>query len=217
VAHLTGHSVADLHRGCLQASIAHALGALEHPTVATAHGWDGCNYNVQDHAGAIGTVSFAAVGVFGGFFDVHVDREPLRGYLDDLDPALAELARSETLQYLLQTVNGRTEPVVTTVVWSEGQQLAAREPWPEALRHGARLIEKQLLPPDVALQRWRELFDLTEEQTTIAAALFARRIDAGSAPVVLDPAARAEIERHEPAGRDRCLALLAEVRIVAVS
>jgi hypothetical protein len=215
VAHRIGHTVGDLHRGCLLASIAHAFGALEHPSVANEHGWDQGNYNVQDHQGSIGTVSFAPVGAFGGFVSAHSERGPLSGYLADLDPAVARLARDEALQYLLQRVDGRTEPVVTAIVWSDGSQLMSWDPWPEALRNGAQLIEKQLLPPANALERWRELFDLSESQAEIVAALYERRLGAGSTAIELTTGERAEIDRHPPAGRDRCLALLAEVGIVA--
>jgi hypothetical protein len=82
------------------------------------------------------------------------------------------------LQYLLQDVSGTIMPLVTAVFWSDpnGPGIAAGEPWPDVVKNGAVLVERQLLGNEVALSKWAEACALSAAEKALVEAIYRRRV-----------------------------------------
>ena len=194
---------AELRKGCVLATIAHAIFTVRSPELANEQSWDGPNYSVQDSQGALGTVTFDARVTVGAFFDAHSERNPLAsGAHYDLATFLAEMptdvrsiADEETLQYLLQEYEGATVAVITSVFWSDQDGLITPEPWEDAFANGAHLIRTQLLPPDEAIEAWRSHYELSPGQVDLLGSLFARRTASEVAVVMTDEDKAALLEQ----------------------
>jgi len=217
----TNFSAADLRKGCLLSTIAHAIFIAHNVELAHEQSWDGINYNIQDTQGALGTITFAKAGVVGAFFDLHSPRNPLTAEVSyDLDALLAEmpaglrkLAEDEALQYLIQDLNGAEMPVITAIFWEEDGRLVSMEPWTDVLLNGAHLIETQLLPEAGAIDVWRSHYGFSQSQVALLQSLFTRKLAASELPLVLTIAEKAELLRKGSEGLDQTRELLAGVGI----
>jgi len=54
-----GLSKEELWKGCILASLAHAIMVAHHPNLSNEHSWDELNYSVQDSSGGRGTITFS--------------------------------------------------------------------------------------------------------------------------------------------------------------
>ena len=213
-------SPAELRNGCVLATIAHAIFTGHTPELANEQSWDGPNYSVQDSQGAIGTVTFDARATVGAFFDAHSQRNPLAsGAHFDLTTFLAEMpadvrsvAHDEALQYLLQEYEGTTVPVITSVFWSDRDELVTPEPWEDTFANGAHLIRTQLLPPDEGIEAWRSHYELSPGQVDLLQSLSARRTATEGAVVMSDEDMAVLVEQGRD-GLEQSRELLASVGI----
>ncbi len=69
---------------------------------------------------------------------------------------------------------------MTAAFWSDldGPYVAAAEPWPEVVKHGAELVELQFTEEAAAFERIAVDFDLGLEELALLRPLFARRLAA---------------------------------------
>jgi hypothetical protein len=206
------YRVHDLHEGCVLATIAHAVASLSYPELAAEQSWTGPSYNVQDSAGTLGTITFHAAGIFGAFFDVRSSRaaraNEVTAHLDDTPEPLL-VARDETLQFLLQDVDGRVQPVITSAFWSEADLLASWEPWASVRAHGAHLIDRQLAGGDAPPESWQLAQSLTDAQLELVRRIHQHRR--------LNDEDHAAIARYTRAARDACIEVLAQIGIALSS
>lgn len=174
-------------------SIAHAIFVARAPFLAHEQSWSGRNYSVQDSQGSRGTIAFGTDDdEFVAVFYLHTSPRnplaygraipPLELPVHDVPGELAPLAR-EAMQYVLQDVDGKACPVLTSAFWSNPKtdSIASGEPWADALEHGACLVARQMLPADVAMEQWATDFGFSQSQTALTEALFLRRISARQA------------------------------------
>lgn len=215
--------------GSLLASIAHAIFVARAPFMAHEQSWDGQNYNLQNSEGSRGTIAFGEDKTnFVAVFYVQTsgrnplkqpsrDRDEASAFLRNIPDQLEPLSR-EALQYVLQEVDGRIMPVITAAFWSDlsGSRVTAGEPWPDVVRHGAALIKNQLLPAEIAIERWAAEFEFTPTQTALTEALFKRRLAAmeGAVQLTLPEAQYVREMACSDAGLQACKQSLGEVGIV---
>jgi hypothetical protein len=210
----------ELRKGCVLATIAHAIFTARSPELTNEQSWDGQNYSVQDSQGAIGTVTFDPRVTVGAFFDAHSERNPfasgahydLPTFLTEMPADVRSVADDETLQYLLQEYEGAAVAVVTSVFWSNHEGLVAPEPWEDAFANGAHLIRTQLLPSDQAIEAWRSHYDLSPAQVDLLRSLFARRTASEGAVAMSDEDKAALVEQGSD-GLEQSRELLASVGI----
>jgi hypothetical protein len=214
-------SPAELWQGCVLATIAHAIFTAGHPELANEQSWDGFSYNIQDSQGSLGTITFAEEGTVGAFFDSHSSRNPfssgepydMNSRLVEMPADLRALAEHEALQYLIQDYNGADVPLITTAFWSEGDFLAAAEPWADVFSNGAHLVQTQLRRTDESIGVWRSHYGLTSSQVGLLRSLFARKVAASEAPIILTSQEKAALLERGSQGLDQSRALLAEVAV----
>lgn len=183
----------QLWRGVILSTIAEAVwccGIDAYPDQA----WVGPNYTVADQQSAVGTVTFQEDQVVGVFCDVHSPRDVTqnagqfdwRPYFVGIPPKLLALAEQHALRIQLSGYPG----TVTAVFWSDGEYLAAAEPWPSVYQHGAHVLRHALLDADSAMATWQAENHLSSAQLALVRALFERRMGSMELPVPVTGAER---------------------------
>lgn len=104
----------ELWKGCIFTSIAHAIMTAHYPEFSHESSWDGMNYSLQDSQGARGTVTFHPEHVVAAFQDINSERDVKEAlsYFENAGEKVKEIAEAETLQYLLEDIDGRAMPFV---------------------------------------------------------------------------------------------------------
>jgi hypothetical protein len=135
--------------------------------------WDGINYNISNSGGCFGTFSFINdKEMIGVSFDKNSKRNPFdtennshydyRQFFKEVPENIVKYAERETLQYMLQDLNGKEYSIITSLAWSENKIIMTNEPWDSALENGLFILEKQLLPVQESMQSWKEYYGLND-------------------------------------------------------
>ena len=178
----------QLHEGCLQAAITHAVAVGLFPELNYEHSWDSMNYCMNDSQGCRATITFHDKYIIAVFQDIHKldwKRNALDFFIDAPDE-LIKIAKDEALQYVLQEVDGEIKPIITAAFWGTWDQLNRTQPYSDIISNGGKIINTQLLRYDEALEEWRVNYDLDTKQICLIQKLFDRRISANCEPVFLD-------------------------------
>lgn len=180
----------DLYKGCLIASLAHAIMVARYPDLSYEQSWDSFNYSVQDAEGGRGTITFKNGLCFGAF---RVDRL-IRESLNDetifglLPIELQQIAQHETLQYmLLDNELGQVKPVVTTLFWSDHNGTMASSHTPlQFFEKGGQLIKRQVMDLSLALESWQAYYNMSKEHVLLLSRLFEGKLISPNYLITLD-------------------------------
>jgi hypothetical protein len=179
----------QLWEGCILASIAHAIMVAHYPELSNEQSRDGINYNVQDSSGTRGTITFHPnylVGAFRNEYNKRVSGN--RVALDFFKGAPQEvnvLASNETLQYLLDEIDGDTVPVITTAFWGNNDGFYSNDNFEDFIENGGFLIERQASDFDTAINEWKEDYEMSESQINLLHSIFERKISDPAGEIAL--------------------------------
>jgi hypothetical protein len=182
----------QLWKGCILASIAHAIMVAHYPDLSNEHSWDGINYNVQDNAGSRGTITFHHDNFVAAFRNDNSNRFIMGSLLDEyfigVKKEIVELANTETLQYLLEKVDGdgQITPVISTAIWGSGNKLFSGDTFDEMLRCGGFLLKKQVLDLNSAIEAWNKYYDMSKQQLELLKSIYDRKIASYARKIFLD-------------------------------
>lgn len=87
------------------------------------------------------------------------------------------LANNEALQYVLEDVEGITKPVISAAFWGTWEQLNSVQSCDDIIENGGHIIHSQLLPYHVAMDEWRDYYDLDTKQIALIQKLFNQKIN----------------------------------------
>jgi hypothetical protein len=178
-----------LLKGCILAAIAHAIMVAHYPDFSNEHSWDGINYSVQNSEGARGTITFHPQYCIGAFRDDNSDRsnkiKKATDYLKGAPKEIIEVAEIEALQYLLDSVKGKTIPLITSAFWSEGNNLYSSDTQDDMYEHGGFLLERQVMDINDSMEAWKEYYEMSEQQGELLELAFSRKIANPSVPIIL--------------------------------
>jgi hypothetical protein len=171
-----------------------------YPLLSHEQSWKGMNYSVQDSMGSRGTVAFGDGRFVALVFDDKSAANPFRSkapysvehVLGSVPPERSELAERAS-RYLLQNYDGKSVPVITAAFWDGERTVEAAQPWADVVSNGARLLRRQLMPPEEALREWDEYYEMSPAQLDLARALCRRRLDAADGSLPLSDAEWATI------------------------
>lgn len=173
-----------LWKGCMLASIAHAIMVAYYPEVSNEHSWDGMNYSIQDSAGARGTITFSQDYFVAVFRDDNSERLSKKNniceykhYFDGAPSEIIELAKQETLQYLLQKVDENIVPLITTAIWGDETETFSNDTFKDMQNNGGFLIRRQTLDIEEAFDSWKEYYDMTEQQYKLLRDIYKRKVE----------------------------------------
>ncbi|MFJ7915641.1 MULTISPECIES: hypothetical protein [unclassified Lysinibacillus] len=201
--------------GCILASIAHAIMVAHYPELSNEHSWDDINYNVQDSSGARGTITFNPNYVVGTFRNEFSERE----YIDALDyfngapKEVNQLAVNETLQYLLDELNGDTVPVITTAFWEGDVGTYSNDSFEDFIENGGFLIESQTKDIETAINEWKEYYDMSDSQINLLYSIFERKISNPSGEIILKDSEIKMIQSDDEEGLNESRISFAELGI----
>jgi hypothetical protein len=182
----------QLWRGCLVASIAHAIMVAHYPELSNEHSWDGMNYSIQDGEGTRATITFHPEFCVSAFRDDSSDRikainnvKQAKEYFKGAPQEIVSVGETETLQYLLENVGGKVVPIITTAFWGIGQRLVATDSFEEMYQNGGFLLERQVMEFNKSIESWGEYYDMSSKQCELLKTIFNRKINGGEEEILL--------------------------------
>ena len=167
-----------LYEACILSSLTHAVAVGMYPELNYEHSWDKINYSMNDFEGCRATITFHKNHIIAVFQDsscVHTDVNAL-DFFEGAPKEIIELAKNETLQYVLENVDGIVKPVISTAFWGDWNELYSISSFDEIFEKGAHIIETQLLPFDEAMNEWSDYYELDESQIKFIKHLFDKKI-----------------------------------------
>jgi hypothetical protein len=177
-------SVDNLWNGCMLASIAHAIMVAHYPELSHEQSWDGTNYSVQNSAGTRGGVTFKNEHCVAAFRNDNSERlnntvghTDASNYFEGANSEILLLAESDTLQYLLDCVDGEVKPVVTTAFWGHAGSLFSIDTSSEMLKNGGNLLARQMMDVGSAINSWKEYYGMTEKLVLLLKSIYAQKIE----------------------------------------
>ena len=169
----------DLYDNCLYSSIAHAISNVRYPFFAYAQSWDAQNYSFH-YGSSRGTIAFdLRNGILAGA--IRDEKSSRRNWypkfkaielFDNVSETVKNLADNETLQYLLDEINGITMPVATTAFWSEGNKIIVGDDWNDFLNNGGEFISNIICSLQELNAYWREEYMFSSEESELVDHLF---------------------------------------------
>jgi hypothetical protein len=179
----------QLWKGCILAGLAHAIMVAKYPLMANEQSWDNLNYSVQDSSGQRGTVSFARQKCVAAFRNDNSERIneiiDLERFFLGAPSDIVDLANKEALQYLLDEVEGKIKPLITTAFWADDSNIHMNDSVEEMFVNGGNLIAYQLMDTEMAIAAWKETYDMNEEQIQLLKSIYERKIENPDSPIIL--------------------------------
>lgn len=179
----------EIWQGCVLASIAHAISVAQYPEFSHEHSWDGLNYNVQDSSGARGTITFHPKYLVAAFRDDNSERVTgninALEYFKDSPEEVKMLASNETLQYLLEDIDGKSVPVITTAFWGNREASHSQDELDVLIENGGFLLERQTTDIETAINEWQEYHEMSDLSINLLKSIFYRKIENPSKIIIL--------------------------------
>ena len=111
----------ELYDACILSTLYHLVGELKEPLFSYEQSWNGNHYHRINDEGR-GTITFFDDGFVGAFrFEGSRrlrEKFDIDKILNEMPKKYREIAESETLQYLLENVDGEVQPSITTFIWN---------------------------------------------------------------------------------------------------
>ena len=178
----------QLWKGCILASLAHAIMVATYPFITNEQSWDGMNYNVQDSCGKRGTVSFRdgyCVAVFRDDNSRRVIRDvSAESYLLGAPREIIELANNEAFQYVLDSVDGKIVPLITSAFWGR-ECMFSNDALENVLANGGELLENQMIPINEAIDLWKDFYDMNDRHIELLKSLYERKVNRANETIIL--------------------------------
>lgn len=210
-----GWTYKELWEGSILLSIAHAIFVADAPELAYENSWDGFNYNLNNSQGIRGTVTFHPAFFVAAFRNDGVlsDSLDVEDYFNQAPEKVIQLAEEETLQYLLDDVNGETLPSITTAVWGEKEQSFSSHQFDEMLENGGEVLEIQSMNPTAAFETCEEEFEFTQEQLMVLKKLYHLKIAQPNETIILNQSDIKAIGSENEEGINESKILFSEIGI----
>ena len=179
-----------IFKGCLIASISHAIMTNVYPELAYEQSWDGTNYSIQDSQGLRGTITFEndyCIGAFRNeesFFECNENL--CEKILSTFPLSIIDVAQKETLQYMLIDNDGMIMPSVTSIFWADNTTIYYCESNQQSLKQDLTLISRILLPDEEAIKEWKNYYEMNNDSIELLKYLLAEKENAFSQIIILD-------------------------------
>ena len=184
-----------LWKGCILASIAHAIMVTKYPLLSFEHSWDNFNYNIQDGSGQRGTITFYNKYCIAAFRNEYSERmeevmsnsEYLKKYFFNCKYEILEIANRETFQYLLDETNYGISPCITSVFWGEfmNNKVYSIDDINSIFLNGGSLIKYHLLSYNEAIEKWIKYYNMNSNEIFLLEFIFRKKIKEYNTPIFL--------------------------------
>lgn len=181
-----------LWEGCILTTIAHAIMVEEYLELANEQSWDGINYNVQDSCGCRGTITFHEKYLVAVFQDIN-NRKMIEKCIEDgalnilgtNEKIIENIAKEEALLYVLDDINGKTIPLITTGFWGIDNDIFSKDEYKVIEENGAYIISKHIMSFEENLQALIEYYDINNELVKLIESIYIRKVQNPSSIVKL--------------------------------
>lgn len=211
----------QLWKGCILASIAHAIMVAHYPELSYEQSWDEINYSVQDSEGSRGTITFHSEYLVAAFRNDNSKRiidlskiQKAEDYFIGAPHNVLRLAETETLQYLLDNVDGNIISLITTAFWGRENDIFSFDSLDEILQNGGNLLNRQSLEIYNAVDVWKKYYDMSQEQIKLLKSVFERKIIEPLDEMVLSKGEVAMISSKDQDGLDESRISFKEIGIL---
>ena len=165
----------DIYRGCLIASISHAIMTNVYPELSYEQSWDGANYSIQNSSGMRGTITFEnnfCVGAIRNEKFGVVGGDSIQSYMRSFPLNVVHKAYEETFQYLLLEKGGIVTPHVTSVFWADHVTLHYEEKFIDNIKEDFVLFDNIILPEERAVEKWKEYYGMDSKVVELINTLY---------------------------------------------
>lgn len=176
-----------LLEGAILHTIVHAIAITKSPTLHYELQWNDKNYIRHNSMGTIGIITFKKNIIVGAFSDTNSNRHfAQQGYISDWmqyfkdapDDVFA-IARDETLMYMLEDYEDKSQPVITTAFWGDKQEIYSNDKWQIFVENGGHLVQTEWFNTSQALMKHQENWEMKQEQIQLAHQLYLRKLKHG--------------------------------------
>jgi hypothetical protein len=199
--HKLRYSREKLYHNCLYVMSAHMAAMCRLFIVSHEISWYDISYSFQSRSNTDGTLSYdrengILVGALRKNNSQRILDYPAKNALDyfgDADEHVVELAKGLTLRYLLLDFEERekkrffgtkvrhfTQPVVTTVFWSEGDDIFSPDDEASFIEHGGKYIDELSVSKAELTDFVVENYELEDDELAFAEGLFRLKLQDGT-------------------------------------
>lgn len=173
-------TISDLWKNSILCSLSHAIKVWDYPDISYEQSWDGFNYCINDSMGTRGTITFyndeICIGAFRNNDNVNSKNTDLyKSFLQEMPDNIKNIANKEAYQYLLDDVGGKTQPLVTLVIWSDNNKLFCIDPNNDI--NECEFINRLLLPYEELIENLVEYNDLSSANLVLLKELYTEIIN----------------------------------------
>ncbi len=108
-------------------------------------------------------------------------------YFKGAPEAIVEFAKKETLQYVLENIDGDTKPYITAAFWGTWAELYSTLAYDELMENSAHILAIQIMETYEALRACDDYYGLTDGQMDLILSLSRQRSQTDfSMPIILE-------------------------------
>lgn len=186
-----------LLRGCLVSSIAHAIMTNIYPELSFEQSWDGRNFSMNNGNGIRGTITFLERRCVGAIRNEKGDavcgNDAIGELINCFPEELINIAKVDTLQYLLNNSGGEILPVVTSAFWcdEDGLRWASRDS--ASFTRDFQLFQICTLSQYEATVELQRYYGMNEDALNLLCELVALKSNNYASQVILDSVQKAKL------------------------
>ncbi|MDR2599585.1 MAG: hypothetical protein LBC73_04845 [Oscillospiraceae bacterium] len=188
----------DIYQACIYSATANAVSNLRFPFFSAEHSWERVNYS-SNYVSNVGTITFdlpnkTLVGAIREDTSERIMWYPNYNAIELLTAApdsIKLLAQNEAFQYLLLGFDEKvkfwqrpkpsvTVPVITTVLWSEGDEIYSCDDYDNFFLNGGDISMRILMTIQELQVYWQDNSDFTDEEMNFVNYLFRQKMQSNS-------------------------------------
>ena len=167
-----------VYNNSLIATIAHSIMVSTYPELSFEQSWDGYNYNTQESDGTKSTISFHPTGlVAASFYPYSISKYNGTDFFNLAGDEVLNIAKDDTLQYLLQKINGDVVPVISSGLWEVNNNIYTPEFTFHTLNNDFPSLERLLLEFEDAIEFWAEYYDMSDNQVNFLIDIYNKKLN----------------------------------------
>lgn len=202
--------------GSLVSSISHAIMTNLYPELSYEQSWDGCNFSMNNGNGIRGTVTFLNNRCIGAIRNerstVFCGHEAILELIHKFPRDLIEVAKSETLQYLLEGSDCGIQPGITSAFWCDSTGLFWASNSFSQFSQDFELFKLCTLPKREAIVILQEYYGMGRNEVELLKELLIEKADCFFRQIVLTPSHKERIPGASI--NDECRVSLRELNII---
>lgn len=179
-----------LLHGCLFSSIAHAIMTNVYPDLFYEQSWDGCSFSMVDGCGRRGTISFATDFCVGAIrndeYEIVSGEDTIISDILEFSAPALNLAIRETLQYLLDDIEGEAIPSISSIFYCDQAGIRTPVSFQKNFQKDMTLFYPCFLPYKQVVAAIKEYYNMDTQSLMLLEELFRQKREDLSAEIVLD-------------------------------